>query len=1004
MNQRGDRQVDSHSSRLEAQLRRRPSTFRYYLAVLQRVMYSKHPAPTPVPPPANPSLAPAERDGQSLPPTPPPSPVNTIFQRQHMAPHSCPADRIVPSFIRPWDGFEAGQQARLGCIHSHLPDSVTILPPVDQLAELESLMLSESRTADSGSKLVQIFFHYAVEVPVAQIISVLSALPGSRHLRLMGDVHFPSHLDTFSTTSVPPGRNTQEQEQRCYWLIPSQTYVYRRDDEGIRTKVPICVNQYHSPDDLNLLHLQAGLGTLSSLSEPLTHSRFGRLREVGDSPNWTLEERKVLLALTNAHTVMVKSGLSFGVVATGDAILFLNLDWESPGTLFFKLMNPTVDDIKIEDGRIHSNGAAVAQCLSFYLHALSDVFQKETNPRVAIPRGSHCAHSFASVSESSPLERGANHYPEADAGSPRLVPNWPQHICPPEPPPATIYANSLQLTFALGPSPNPFTEIVACLNSHSVSPIYGLRSSNVDVGSDHSIFHPSTVLWTKSFQFFEQNTSSVPIAIRNVATIQGVEASEDCLDTPSPSHQSTLPPIALCSAGAEVDYFAKLPPIASTWMGHAAQKFPIALGGVQAGSPCSRLPTLLPRSSHSNQPQASQISASSDEEMTRRLAVHIRHRQETPNEPPRTERAQPPQPSEDDQPHREDTPDGGHDAYNGTQADEVHVKVEPVDGVKEETYSNADHQERGPAPAHSLSQSTDGPSAMSLPDVSSTPYCTQLCLLGLITGQVADFDCPNVDCHRRVDEASDHTDRRHMISHAMFLDLVRGAIHEANHKNHKVIHGNVFKMTLSEYGYTFVYKSFEDFYKLDMDHEVDVYNRLIGLQGKHVPIFLGHVSLQHDVEEDPVHYTLMSSAGVPVANLDNRSALVMKADEAIRDFHARNVFYRLTLHNTFFDEFQKTVILAGLGRARIVDSPEPEPSNERGAAGGRRASDDATAAHQGRPSKRRRTEPGSSSYDPKPMSLARMADMVRLGLVDDLLHDIGTARRLLETDDSEQEN
>ncbi|CAH0046418.1 unnamed protein product [Clonostachys solani] len=946
MNERGDGQDGNHSSRPDSLRRSRPSTIKYYLAVLQRIMYSKHPKPAPVQPPASPGLAaPSEHGRQSMPPTPPPSPVNTIFHLQYQAPLSCPADRLVPSFIRPWHGFENGQQARLQSIHSHLPDSATFLPSLDHLAELESLMLSESQNADLGSKLVQIFFHYAVEVPVAQIISVLNALPTGRPLPLMGGVFSPPHLDTFSTSIAPPARNAGEQEQRINWLIPSQSYVCRREDNDLQTKIPICVNQYHSPDDLNLSHLQAGLDSLSRLSEPLTNSHFGRLREVGDSPNWTFEERKALLAVTNAYTVMVKSGLSFGLVATGDAILFLTLDPENPGTLFFKLMNPTVDDIKIEDGRIYSNSAAAAQCLSFYFLVLLEASQNGKYAQMPNTRGCYCNNSFERVSES--IQRRG--YPEAISSPPRLTANWPPHLWPPEPPPVPIYAKSLQLPFALGPSPNPFPEIVTSLNSHHLS--------------------PSTIFWTRSVQLFKQNTSYFPMANRNVTTVQGIEASGDWPDIPFASHQSALPPIDLCSAGAEADYFTTLPPIVSNLMGHAAQKLPIPLGAV----PCSHLPTLLPRPSHSSQPQAGQNIVNPDEEMTRRLAVSIQHRQEISNKP--TGGLQPT--SEDHQPRREDTLDGWRDGCTKTQSDEAVVKLGHGDGGGEEKYNSTDHQKREPVPAHALPQSTDGSSTKSSPDASSNPYCTHLCLLGLIAGQVADLDCPNAGHHRRADE--DHSDLRHKIGYTKFLDLVTENFHQANEKNHNFIDENVIKVTLSEYSYTFVCKRFEQYNKSALDHEVAVYDRLSSLQGKHVPILLGQISLRQHIREycEPrlVHYTLMSSAGAPLAGSSrfvvNREALAGEAEDVIRAFHDRGVCYTATLHNTFFDDFQKTVTVAGLGRATIFE----DPPDKRSAAGKKHARDDATAAQQGRPNKKRRTETYSAVFIPIPMSLTRMAEL-----------------------------
>jgi hypothetical protein len=837
-------------------------------------------------------------------------------------------------------------------------------------------MLSESQNADVGSKLVKTFFHYAVEVPVAQIIGVLNGLPERMPFHLMGNVFFPSHLDTMA----PPGRNVEEREQSMHWLIPSQSYVYRRGGDDTRTNVPICVNQYHSPDDLSLSHLQAGLESLSRLSEPLTNAHFGRLREVGGSPNWTFEERKALLALTNAYTVMVKSNLTYGLVATGDAILFLTLDSGHPGTLFFKLMNPTVDDIKMEDGRISSNSAAAAQCLSFYLLVLSEMFRRDKYPRTANTRGCYCNHAVERVCPPI-LRRGpSHHHPEAIPSPPRSTANWPPHVWPPEPPPVPVYAQSLQVPLTLGPSsPNPHAEVVASVNSQHLP--------------------PSTVIWTRGFQVLGQkNTPCLPVANRNATTVQGGEASRDWPVNPFASHQPVVhqpatPPIALCSAGAEAGNLAKLPPIASLLMGHAAPKLPVELEAVPAGSLSSHLSGLLPRPSHISQPQACRNVhiVSPDEEMTRRLAVNIRHRQGASNGPPQTGRLEPLQTCQD-------ALYGGRNGYiksNSDEAavkfdeaamkmdeavvklDEAAVKLEHGDDGEEEKHKSADHQKRECVPAHALPPSTGGSCTTFSPNASN-PYCTHLCLLGLIAGQFTDLDCPNFDGHGLADGSSDGRGGRHKISYTKFLDLVTNSFHQANEESHTVICGDVIKVTLSGYKYTFFCKRFE--HKPHMDHEVAVFDRLATLQGKHVPILLGQVSLRERVDGESsetrlIHYTLMSSAGVPLAGSPelvgmDPEVLARKAGDIVRAFHARGVSFRATLRNTFFDQFQETVAVAGLGSARIL---EPRPPRRTGVAGTKRARDGGATTRRGAPRKRRRAGTVSAVIDARLMGLGRMA-------------------------------
>lgn len=125
---------------------------------------------------------------------------------------------------------------------------------------------------------------------------------------------------------------------------------------------------------------------------------------------------------------------------------------------------------------------------------------------------------------------------------------------------------------------------------------------------------------------------------------------------------------------------------------------------------------------------------------------------------------------------------------------------------------------------------------------SERPYCTQKCLLGLITRDVLDVNCPNVDLHRT------GSNDRHPVEYATWLNLLRrqlknGMVEGFDRLGMRGGTGFIFKVTLLAYGYTFIGKGTIDDHADMLVFEADVYERLRPIQGIHVPVFLGEIDM-----------------------------------------------------------------------------------------------------------------------------------------------------------------
>lgn len=171
---------------------------------------------------------------------------------------------------------------------------------------------------------------------------------------------------------------------------------------------------------------------------------------------------------------------------------------------------------------------------------------------------------------------------------------------------------------------------------------------------------------------------------------------------------------------------------------------------------------------------------------------------------------------------------------------------------------------------------------------SDTRYCTHKCLLGLVTGDVLDGNCPNVELHGEVN-------RRHAIDHTKFLWLLRqqfqrSLVDGVVRLGMKGSTGVIFKVTLLGYGYTFVGKGTVDERVENMEHEAAVYKRLRPIQGVYVPVYLGEIDLIeletryfYEIAAELTFFTFMSWGGSSLVQKEPQSDNLKDLAEGVPD-------------------------------------------------------------------------------------------------------------------------
>ncbi|EXK78859.1 hypothetical protein FOQG_16489 [Fusarium oxysporum f. sp. raphani 54005] len=167
----------------------------------------------------------------------------------------------------------------------------------DFLADLGN-RIAQRPIADE--KTLESFLHDSVEDPEEEV---------RRSFQIGDGIIFENHLHALSdvaegaierkTQSTPP--RTPDHRRDLKQLRPDQICVYRSDNTASSRRTMLCISEYKPPHKLSSQHLRAGL------------------------------------RITDIHE---EKSLEYGLLTTGEAIVFLKVDWNDPETHYYHLAEP----------------------------------------------------------------------------------------------------------------------------------------------------------------------------------------------------------------------------------------------------------------------------------------------------------------------------------------------------------------------------------------------------------------------------------------------------------------------------------------------------------------------------------------------------------------------------------------------------------------------------------------------------------------------------------------
>lgn len=216
-------------------------------------------------------------------------------------------------------------------------------------------------------------------------------------------------------------------------------------------------------------------------------------------------------------------------------------------------------------------------------------------------------------------------------------------------------------------------------------------------------------------------------------------------------------------------------------------------------------------------------------------------------------------------------------------------------------------------------------------------YCTPKCLLGLITGDLLDEKCPNVDLHRRT-----RTGNHHPVDYTTWLDLLRRQLKKGMVDGFDRFQryydddesGYVFRVTLLAYGYTFFGKGANDDRAGKLVFEADVYKRLRPIQGVYVPVFLGEIDMVelgdtyvYGIGIRLTYFLFMSWGGHTLDDEDERrnEKVSRELRNALQAIHEQGVVHTDVRPTTvLWDDKTERVTIVDFAEAILEKQPRPD--------------------------------------------------------------------------------
>ncbi|KID81672.1 Protein kinase-like domain protein [Metarhizium guizhouense ARSEF 977] len=325
-----------------------------------------------------------------------------------------PRNKLCPTSLESWPDFLEQQRIASGVVYDALPAETRLFESQNFLSGLGDRI---SRRPIANEKGLEYFLHNSVEDPVRSILHQLKEVEQVQNVYgIGGGIIFENHPSAISDVaeevvdrenSSPP--RTPDQGRLSNQLRPDQICVYRSEDGQSARRSMIYVCEYKAPHKLTAPHLRVGLRPMNVYKEVVNRKTIPTLADPEGRFQYHAE-RLTAAAISQTYHYMIEGGLKYGLLTTGETIVFLKIDWTDPQTLYYHLAEPG-PEVSAHPNHFHSC-TAVGQYLAFTLVALGQPDQRRVHGqeerRLAIRGSKTWAEDFESTLRSIPAsERSA---------------------------------------------------------------------------------------------------------------------------------------------------------------------------------------------------------------------------------------------------------------------------------------------------------------------------------------------------------------------------------------------------------------------------------------------------------------------------------------------------------------------------------------------------------------------------------------------------------------------
>lgn len=317
-----------------------------------------------------------------------------------------PKGKCCPTNLQPWLAFPSIQQEAFDRVYSvlHPPNDTSprLFSPLLHIQEL-GRTLTGRKIASEGD--LRLFHSPAVENFVANIISALASSPQCNcELGLGRGVTFENHTNTLSDRAEGVQAHVESftsfnQTRR----LPKPTYadqicIYK--NEGGQTEL-LFIIEYKASHKLTKEILRVGLRIMDLPTEVIHRATVPTDLQEKLSYN---ADRLVAAAITQLYSYMLESGVEYGCIVTGEAMVFLWIEENDSNTLHYHLAEPNEEVYTGAGLGFQHPRTAISQLLSFCLLSLQSKRRSQNWRDVAIQRAQTWADDWKKILRDIPRE------------------------------------------------------------------------------------------------------------------------------------------------------------------------------------------------------------------------------------------------------------------------------------------------------------------------------------------------------------------------------------------------------------------------------------------------------------------------------------------------------------------------------------------------------------------------------------------------------------------------